>query len=91
MLTREHLIKQPYYDINELDDTLALTCAQRRLIKKHGTLIKALQNGEVLNPSFADLQLLKAIENKAPTNPIAHAWLKYTALRQQQRQLKHTA
>ncbi|MBU2886950.1 DUF413 domain-containing protein [Gilvimarinus agarilyticus] len=92
MLPREHFIKQPYYGINDLKDTASLTSAQIRLIKKHGCLINALLQDEVLNPNFADLQILKAINGKnAPTNPVVHAWQKYTQLKQSQITLKNSA
>ncbi|MDO3387050.1 DUF413 domain-containing protein [Gilvimarinus sp. SDUM040013] len=92
MLPREHYLKQPYHGANDLNDTHPLTSAQLRLIKKHGALINALLQDEVLNPNFADMQLLKAIDGKSSaTNPVAHAWLKYTSIKQEQCPLRNSA
>ena len=83
MLPREHYVKQPFYGLNDLPDTGDLTGAQQRLIKKHGTLITALLNDEVLNPNLADMRLVKIITQKsAPTTPVEQAWLKFESLRE---------
>ncbi|UTF59998.1 DUF413 domain-containing protein [Gilvimarinus sp. DA14] len=84
MLPREHYIKQPFYGLSDLNNASDLTSAQMRLIKKHGALITALLNDEVLNPNLADLRLVKIVTNKsAPTTPVEQAWLKFESLREQ--------
>ncbi|WP_049721342.1 DUF413 domain-containing protein [Gilvimarinus polysaccharolyticus] len=81
MLPREHYLKQPFQGLHALHNQEALSSAQARLVKKHGTLIVALLNNDVLNPTLADMRTVKVISQKnAPTNPIEQAWLKYDAL-----------
>ncbi len=97
MLPREHYIKQPFYGLGGLADANKLTSEQQRLIKKHGALITALLNDEVLNPNLADMRLVKIVTQKsAPTTPVEQAWLKFESLRDQEnakpaKKLKKTA
>ncbi|WP_339614712.1 DUF413 domain-containing protein [uncultured Gilvimarinus sp.] len=95
MLPREHYLKQPFQGHRDLQNPEALTSAQSRLIKKHGSLITALLNDDVLNPSLSDMRTVKIITQKStPTNPVEQAWLKYEALLAEQkpnRRLKRSA
>ncbi|HEY7884371.1 MAG TPA: DUF413 domain-containing protein [Cellvibrionaceae bacterium] len=78
MLPREHYLKQPFNCLRQLPATHTLNPAQVRLLKKHGTLITALLDDEVIDPTIDDLRLLKTIrQQSAPTSPIEQAWLKY--------------
>ncbi|WP_052480990.1 DUF413 domain-containing protein [Gilvimarinus agarilyticus] len=86
MLPREHYLKQAFQGHNNLKKPEALTSAQARLLKKHGALITALLNDEVLNPTLADMRTVRIITQKsAPTNPVEQAWLKYEALLAEQK------
>ena len=95
MLPREHYLKQPFQGCRDLHNPEALTSAQARLLKKHGSLITALLNDEVLNPTLADMRTIRVITQKsAPTNPVEQTWLKYEALLAEQkpkRRLKRSA
>lgn len=95
MLPREHYLKQPFQGLRDLHNQEALNSAQARLVKKHGSLITALLNNEVLNPTLADMRTLKVISQRnAPTNPVEQAWLKYEAQLAEQkpkRRLKRSA
>lgn len=85
MLPREHFLKQPFDDREHFPDGLArsgqFSPSQARLIRRHGTLIRALARGEVTNPTDADRQLLRVIAREAPPRqPVELAWLKYLGL-----------
>ena len=83
MLPREHYLKQPFNDPIHFPDGFekgGLSDIQARLIRKHGTLIKALGADEVSDASPDDLHILKVVANQsAPKNPVEQAWMKYLA------------
>ncbi len=89
MLPREHYLKQPFQDREHFpagfDHSRRLSGIQARLIRKHGALIQALCQGEVINPTAEDRHLLKVITKQAaPKNPVEQAWLKYLAIVQEE-------
>ena len=91
MLPREHYLKQAFNGLRDLpaEALEELTDAQVRLIKKHGVLIRALLDDEVLNPNLTDLRLVKTLTLKnAPTNPVEQAWMKYEMLLACQKQAR---
>lgn len=84
MLPREHYLKQAFQDLGHFPEGFeagGLSSIQARLIRKHGTLINALINDNVSNPTLEDAHLLKVIAQQAsPKTPVEQAWVKYLTL-----------
>ncbi len=84
MLPREHYLKQSFQDAVNFPEGFekgGLSDIQARLVRKNGSLISALIEEEVSDPSADDLHILKVIANQsAPKNPVEQAWVKYVSL-----------
>lgn len=84
MLPREHYLKQPFQDLHNFPEGFekgGLSSVQARLIRKHGVLISALCDDNVVDANNEDEHLLKVLANQgSPKTPVEQAWMKYLSL-----------
>lgn len=81
MNTRENLLMLKFYDYKRFPYGFSrsgdFNLIQSAILENNGTLIKALTEGQVSNPSEEDKELINMIARGDISNETARVWLKY--------------
>ncbi len=85
MNTRENLLMLKFYDYKRFPYGFSrsgdFNLNQSGILEDNGTLIKALMEDQVSNPSEDDLLLKKMITTGDTSNETARVWLKYLGIK----------